>query len=642
MLVDSGMFDSPIGLTILPCCVLQETPYIFNADEKGADQLSKRSVTAQDELTDFFAHASDEIVDTKAKNYAKGSIESFFKKASKEIANPVTGNHGVSTVESRKRRRVESLHEKLHFQVTCKVCTLVNTITNVDENSSCQACGNMLDNDLVQWNCASCTLLNEETRTGSNRYICAACGEPYAPRTGRLEKFVTPASTKKQPLSAKVTEDIVTVLRKRSNPLLSEVGGMEAPIDLCSPVRARTLADKFSSVEPGFSSHDVALLDDDREMLIQRARMPTDVSSPEVIVVEDIESSSGQDCQKIIKEKEFEPLLEFSVSKNSGRVAIHIARSGESSPVNFQIEEVIASNGSDPLLLARGEKVGTAEPSKGVAFNDNKIRTILLEVVAENSALSMNKMAFELKDFVSKYLRLRSVEQKMFQEAGKPLSADKLSRFVANMILPSKDCVDRYVGGAKERAQQRQAQGVASRADLAVIDGRSCAWCGNNLSLASQKTGSTYCSQGCAEEGRLRRGGFFASVHIRSAMFALEGGVCTKCGIDAHALFGHIRALKPPERLNKLLSSNWSMPKSGRALEKLLNDPKEGDFWQVDHIRAVAEGGGDSSLDNLRTLCVPCHKHETASLLTRLRKGSSRPQPGQTDIRSHFQTSQTR
>jgi hypothetical protein len=44
-----------------------------------------------------------------------------------------------------------------------------------------------------------------------------------------------------------------------------------------------------------------------------------------------------------------------------------------------------------------------------------------------------------------------------------------------------------------------------------------------------------------------------------------------------------------------------------------------GMFWQVDHHVAVAEGGGESGIENLRTLCTPCHAKETALLRTRLK-----------------------
>jgi 5-methylcytosine-specific restriction endonuclease McrA len=111
----------------------------------------------------------------------------------------------------------------------------------------------------------------------------------------------------------------------------------------------------------------------------------------------------------------------------------------------------------------------------------------------------------------------------------------------------------------------------------------------------------------------------YSSVQVRAAVFALESGKCTMCGLDCHTLFEQVRALDPPQRLNKLLSAKWRLPKSAKALENLLQNPKEGDFWQVDHIQAVSEGGGGCGLENLRTLCVPCHNSETEALRARLR-----------------------
>ena len=35
-------------------------------------------------------------------------------------------------------------------------------------------------------------------------------------------------------------------------------------------------------------------------------------------------------------------------------------------------------------------------------------------------------------------------------------------------------------------------------------------------------------------------------------------------------------------------------------------------FWHVDHIRPVWDGGGQCDIDNLRTLCTPCHQAVTA------------------------------
>jgi hypothetical protein len=131
----------------------------------------------------------------------------------------------------------------------------------------------------------------------------------------------------------------------------------------------------------------------------------------------------------------------------------------------------------------------------------------------------------------------------------------------------------------------------------------------------------------------------------RKQVFALEGGVCRLCGIDAHALYTRICALQPAERLNALCNVNWKLPKTSKALDRLLvQDPSEGNFWQAGHIVALSEGGGGCGLDNRRTLCVPCHAGETERFRGRLRLngGPKRDEDTsdgecQRDIRSMFQ-----
>jgi len=41
--------------------------------------------------------------------------------------------------------------------------------------------------------------------------------------------------------------------------------------------------------------------------------------------------------------------------------------------------------------------------------------------------------------------------------------------------------------------------------------------------------------------------------------------------------------------------------------------------WEADHIVPLAEGG-DSSLENYRTLCIECHKSATRMLRRRISK----------------------
>lgn len=246
------------------------------------------------------------------------------------------------------------------------------------------------------------------------------------------------------------------------------------------------------------------------------------------------------------------------------------------------------------------------------------------------------------------FIALREVEKKRLRECGGLFSSlnvrQQLLRLTAQETS-SGPSTERYTGGAKEHARARLEDGAATKTDMAVLEGRLCAYCAGDLSAASRVAGviSTYCSKECAEEGRLKRGGMYASTRIRAQVFALEGGVCRLCGIDAHALYTRVASLTPAERLNAMCNVNWKLPKTSKALDRLLQNPKEGDFWQADHITAVAEGGGGCDLENLRTLCVPCHTQETERLRGRLKlAGPSSSQEDsksfgrQTDIRSLF------
>jgi 5-methylcytosine-specific restriction endonuclease McrA len=48
--------------------------------------------------------------------------------------------------------------------------------------------------------------------------------------------------------------------------------------------------------------------------------------------------------------------------------------------------------------------------------------------------------------------------------------------------------------------------------------------------------------------------------------------------------------------------------------------------WAADHIVPVWRGGGECGLDNLQTLCVPCHRQKTAREAAE-RAALNRPEP---------------
>ena len=127
------------------------------------------------------------------------------------------------------------------------------------------------------------------------------------------------------------------------------------------------------------------------------------------------------------------------------------------------------------------------------------------------------------------------------RESGKALSPYELKQATLRlMTMPCnvKNSTERYSGGAKESARKNMEEGTADATDMAILEGRLCAWCGGQLPTVSKLAGVfvTYCSRECSQQGRLKRGGMFASTRVREQVFALEGGVCQMCGIDAYAL----------------------------------------------------------------------------------------------------------
>ena len=93
------------------------------------------------------------------------------------------------------------------------------------------------------------------------------------------------------------------------------------------------------------------------------------------------------------------------------------------------------------------------------------------------------------------------------------------------------------------------------------------------------------------------------------------------CRTPIGRLLGTLSSL--PARRQALERSHY--PADGKRAERMVAEPKEGDFWEADHIRPVAEGGGESDLSNFQTLCVPCHAKKTKEQATRA-KGEKRKQ----------------
>ncbi len=153
--------------------------------------------------------------------------------------------------------------------------------------------------------------------------------------------------------------------------------------------------------------------------------------------------------------------------------------------------------------------------------------------------------------------------------------------------------------------------GEAGRAQPASLEcgpnGRPlCRWCQLEILAARRRT---FCSDYCVHQWRLRSD----PGYLRDQVFERDRGVCALCQTDTMAA---LRCLKRSR--GKALAEEL-------ALWGLRSVGARRSLWDADHILPVAEGGGECDLENLRTLCLPCHREVTADLRRRLARQQPHP-----------------
>ena len=103
-----------------------------------------------------------------------------------------------------------------------------------------------------------------------------------------------------------------------------------------------------------------------------------------------------------------------------------------------------------------------------------------------------------------------------------------------------------------------------------------------------------YCGEMCAREYLIRADPDFAGLEFRRRY----GTHCTGCGLDEEVALGAYQA----------------------ALALLIGTAAEGlllpwESFALDHIRPVADGGGECGLENYRLMCRRCHGGVTSKWL---------------------------
>jgi 5-methylcytosine-specific restriction protein A len=146
-----------------------------------------------------------------------------------------------------------------------------------------------------------------------------------------------------------------------------------------------------------------------------------------------------------------------------------------------------------------------------------------------------------------------------------------------------------------------------------------CRRCGQEVPVGRK----SFCGDACIHEWKLRSDPGYAAAQV----LRRDRGICCLCGTDCLALQLEWRRLWTewnwsPDRLK--LQEEWlaakGVPRSRLGGKRL---------WDMDHTTPVVEGGGTCGLDNLRTLCIPCHRAQTKALAARRAQARKAAKEGQ-------------
>ncbi|KAL7452364.1 hypothetical protein ACHAWC_004087, partial [Mediolabrus comicus] len=566
---------------------------IVDGERKGLDavetSISVKSnavgsgVSAEAELVNFFSSATSTQTSSRSNGPpVKGTIQSFFKKqvaskeSSKAKAPPSASNKskgsGKTSPNSVTCISLLDNDDEVDSFVNCPACTFENKVgTNV-----CTMCSSPIaamsstptldvQNEKEEWACAACTFANKY-----DLLACEVCGTSRQQDAQDIHPLHLPDQSSS---SDEFDDESVSVMDTDLKPAWQ---GCKTDIDdsIDMDVQPLQLPDQSSS------SSDDESGDDSDESLTSDHAYPTNringhgqnnncnrkggsrISS----------TFAESECIDLTQDDDTS-LLRFSVSKNSGRIALHSA-SGESLNVNFDVSQIVTKECSDKLEEVKLSRKSPKERDV-LQFDDAAIRQVISQLDGStfhpaSTVFQKNfqSMCDELKMFVSCYFNLREVEKKHVKDSGEAIASSDITQVAARLLQNTvSGSTDRYKGsgsqalGAKERAIENQRNNVATDLDNLVLAKKACAWCAGlfqtqNLTV---DVDATYCSWKCAEEGRVRRGNMYSSTKIRAALFELERGICQICQIDAHGLFERIKCLQPAERLNALLNANFKL-----------------------------------------------------------------------------------
>jgi len=157
-----------------------------------------------------------------------------------------------------------------------------------------------------------------------------------------------------------------------------------------------------------------------------------------------------------------------------------------------------------------------------------------------------------------------------------------------------------------------------------------CRWCGLDVHRLSAKR-RTFCSDECVHEFNIRSSASYIRIYIAKR----DKYICQICGLDCKGFVSRLRRYVR-EHIQELqqqpiYAGYQNYRHAQRALEmeffdlrnmEWVNTHGRSTFYDIDHIIPVSENKNQCGEENLRTLCLGCHRKETAKLRARLKKAN--------------------
>uniref|UniRef100_A0A803M0X5 DNA annealing helicase and endonuclease ZRANB3 n=1 Tax=Chenopodium quinoa TaxID=63459 RepID=A0A803M0X5_CHEQI len=341
-------------------------------------------------------------------------------------------------------------------------------------------------------------------------------------------------------------------------------------VDNVSCIRNMNL---FQSVNSSYAAPSIEKCPTDDNVQQNGADYDDDVKTDEMVEVTQ-ELTKENDCLTI--SQSFVQVnmdsLRFAVSQYTGRVHLCTCDLAEDSAPrslseNFRLEEI------------------SADPSEWSSVFIKENPTCQLAIVS----------------FINEWKNLKHIEKKKL--FGKPL---QLPLAIELLRLTLKQVCLR--DGRKKKTLHLQY--------WTLMDEPLCKFCQNTCQGINAKKPKgffdLFCSNVCYDEYRSRTSGRY----LRQELFQIERGICTNCQLDCHKLVQHLIPLAMGNREKYIEREAPQLTKHRKLLDKLVREPTEGNAWHADHIIAVFIGGGECTLENMRTLCVACHAAVTAAQRT--------------------------